>query len=344
MVQSTRITDTTPKKSEPSETSQERKALKEETPKEVKISKETLLSLAPQMPSKDLVAVEQFLSDNSDVTQAAVDDAPLTGNVWESHKKTLVTMANKGLVKVENNKFKTLSSCNYVCQIPNSQYMLKIPGHINRKENLVWSLGLPWGQQLTEEDYLTKLATQFADSTENDMSNACANTVAKDLNPYLVQDAISHVIDYVGGDGIMPKTYQGVSRMAYWLAAQQFIKQSKISSVVFPDTYLVHIPGRPHDLSDKNYVVVEKVQSKLQDVTALTKEERNDVRQIIEATALFELTNGGLKRDENGKLVMFDLEQPNNSNPKDFFGICDWKKTSDTKAGLESFEESFKGK
>ncbi len=53
-------------------------------------------------------------------------------------------------------------------------------------------------------------------------------------------------------------TYQGVSRVPTMLRLQEWIAAHPESRFVAPASYLVHIPGRPRELSDKNYVVIEE--------------------------------------------------------------------------------------
>ncbi len=120
------------------------------------------------------------------------------------------------------------------------------------------------------------------------------------------------------------RTYQTVIAVAYLLRARDAIERYTISTVAVPDTYLYHVPGRPEELSDNNYLVLQKTVAngiKLEDIQAGSGSlDDKKLRElfIVPAYAGLWSFKGNIMVADN-QLVLPDLEQPNNSNPLDFY-------------------------
>lgn len=123
---------------------------------------------------------------------------------------------------------------------------------------------------------------------------------------------------------IMP-TYQTISMYTNHLLLKKIIAENKLTHVITPDTYLVHIPNKPEEVSDDNYMVVQKkIDGELINVLAhpcawekFSDEAIKDL--FIAARVGLWNINGNLLVDADGNCVILDLEQPNNSDPRAFF-------------------------
>jgi hypothetical protein len=271
-----------------------------------------ILLLAPEAPEKVKREVQDWFARNPMVARTALDYEPIIGPLQSFH-----TMANIALkLAGKDNK----SNFNYV--VPVGEYWVKMAGHVNRKENLAMMAGdfgqkYQWGRLLTKQDYLAfekNLKEEEFDKHE-------IGTVMKTA----------------------PKTYQSISRMAHYILFKDAQGLGIIApNMKAPDMYLVHIPDRPEELSDRNYAIVEKQINNLERITRLTAQEAEAIRKVIETIGLFDCSKDNVKRDAQGNIVFIDFEQPNNSNPRQFFHTVDWVFKNNVKAGLESFEKHFK--
>lgn len=118
------------------------------------------------------------------------------------------------------------------------------------------------------------------------------------------------------------KTYQTISRLAYWLRAQEAKEKLGLDRICLPKQYLVHIPGRPHIVEDTNYVIVEE---KIRDTKPLTDtplagdpEVIQQLTQLIGYTALWDINANNLLVKGN-QVCIIDTEQPSVHKPLDFF-------------------------
>ncbi len=126
-------------------------------------------------------------------------------------------------------------------------------------------------------------------------------------------------------DLIVMPTYHTISMYANYLLLKKFIEHNKLKHVITPDTYLEHIPGRPEEVSDDNYMVIQKkingtLINLLADPSGWEKLSDKTIKELFVAArvGLWNI-NGNLLVDENGNCVLLDLEQPNNSDPRAFF-------------------------
>ena len=134
-------------------------------------------------------------------------------------------------------------------------------------------------------------------------------------------------------------TYQTVSAAAYYSTYQQAEQEHQWDQIIVPKTYLFHVPGAAvTPVCDQNYVLV---QEKLDCKPIRIKEYNNEQEQRIERImpVFKDVTPRAFKQflefviavgiwdpkpnihmNNEGKLVYFDLEQPNNWGPQYFFG------------------------
>lgn len=59
------------------------------------------------------------------------------------------------------------------------------------------------------------------------------------------------------------RVYQNISRAMVYLRAREGLRALGITNIYIPETHLIHIPGRPLEVEDRNYVVVETFQGTL---------------------------------------------------------------------------------
>lgn len=265
------------------------------------INRGSLAQLAPAPVQVDH-AVSKWLTENPDFAKTALGYELMIAKVRPFHEKTWQLLQKKGL--------KNLSQCNYAFQIPGTDLVLHAAGHVNRKENLkrlasvLAGTKYEWGKPLTEDDWIT--FKKHLPASETDKVKGKKGSIVTD----------KAVVEFAR----VPKTYQTVSRVATYLLFKEAEKRHQFKHVVTPDTYMVHITGRPNDLSDRNFVAVQKMEAGLEDVVSLSKEEEHEIIIILREIGLFCCNKGSLKRRKSdGKIVILDFEQPNNSNPLQFF-------------------------
>lgn len=130
------------------------------------------------------------------------------------------------------------------------------------------------------------------------------------------QDALDAFIKKGG------KTYQTISRMAYWLRAKEAQTVLGLDRICLPEQYLVHIPDRPEHVDDTNYVIVEQTITGAKPLTetplACDPEIISQLTQIIGYTALWDINPNNILASNNNACIV-DTEQPNNHKPSDFF-------------------------
>ena len=125
-------------------------------------------------------------------------------------------------------------------------------------------------------------------------------------------------------------TYQTASRAAYFLILKKWKEENDSKHVDVQDTHLVYYPGSPEDVQDKYVLVLEKAlpktAQKLSSAEAkqLSHEVLKEWVEAIIRAGLWNIKDNVYLEDpnvaaENQKLLIVDLEQPNNSAPKDFF-------------------------
>lgn len=279
------------------------------------IDAQTILGLSPKAPEDVVQNVTAWLTSNPKVVDTALGYEPLIGGMRPFHDATNAALKKAGC--------DNMSRCNYVFVTANG-HIIKIAGHVNRRDNLTmlaadFGRQYRWGRPLEKADF-DALETNLKDD-EFDARDEQGKQVA-------VRSA--------------PRTYQTVSRMAHHLLLQQAVKQRNWRNVTAPNTYLVHVPGRPTYVSDRNYVIVEKQLNDLKDVGILSEHEKTTVKEVISSTGLSGCPRRDLLRAPDGSLVFLDGEQPNNANPKDFCHKNPRAFAHNVSEGLKEFEDNFK--
>ena len=292
------------------------------------INAQTIVQLAPQAPTDILDHVQTWLSNNKSLVSAALGYEALIGSMKPFHDKTNGVLTQLG----SPNK----SPYNYVFDVPQSQLIMKIAGHCNRKYNLMVMaeyLKYPndsfnaehynYSRQLTTGDF--NLFGQNLNDNEFDVLNssigytAPATELLSHPDYQKMQERLLATAQTGSPRYSAPKTYQTISRMAYYLLFLDAQQRVGFNHIVAPQMHLIHIPSRPEIVSDRNYVIVEKKIHNLQPLGAVSDEEKKELHNVVEATGLFNLTKDNVMRTEKGKIVVLDWEQPNNSNPRHFF-------------------------
>lgn len=182
-------------------------------------------------------------------------------------------------------------SNNFVFKIPNTCWWIKISGPLRRLINI----------------YVYNTGKNPFSSSEYELHNEFSNSAL--LNSFR----------------IVP-TYQTISRFANSLRCKDVIRRKTLSQIYFPDIYLVHIPGNPTDISDDNYIIVEKEVADIENIcesdrahAALTKQTLKELYYIITEAGIFDFNGENLRIDDQNNLVFIDLEQAIVENPSDFY-------------------------
>ncbi len=126
-------------------------------------------------------------------------------------------------------------------------------------------------------------------------------------------------------------SYQHCSRAAHYLRLKEIIERKNFQFFKTTPTCLKHIPNKPPELSDENYVVVQKWVPDLKELKELSEREQLAIRKNIPAPALQEIyeavvyaalwdIRGNLAvSTHDSKYYMLDLEEPFNHLPQFFY-------------------------
>jgi len=199
--------------------------------------------------------------------------------------RTMMQINNRALTT--NNIENLGSTGNYIFEVPNANCLIKIAGLPNRVCTLIKSTGTdPY-----DKSGLQKL----------------------DLNK------IEHV-----------STYQTISRIAYFLSMMNVLNDKGLvkHQIIVPKTYLLPIPGRANTVSDDNFFVVQEKIPNLRplDLSDLAKMKDKDLQQtlkelyaIAQTGVFWNVKADSLMSNNKGNIIPLDFEQPNNSDPRQFF-------------------------
>lgn len=198
------------------------------------------------------------------------------------------------------------SRSNYVFRVPGLDYYIKIAGPMNRAQSTLMELGIWPGQKANVEQFNQVLA------------------------------------------GSIP-TYQTASRAAYYLALKQLINSKNLNTIGLQKTHLMHYPASAKSSDDNYALVLEKALPKnvkkltAQNIKTIPNESLTDLVNAIIGVGLWSIKDN-VFMDTNGKLLyLVDLEQPNNSAPKDFFLKDPVRYYGNINAGLEELLALMKG-
>lgn len=258
-------------------------ATKENTYKGEPITIENLLQIAPQVPDDINGAVRFLLEKNVQLTK------DITGvEVWNA----FTAFANNPNPMTHN------------------QFQMAYQGYNARRAQLK-ALGI----NKSDFNYVIAILNDNWFIKASGLTNRFANVVAQ-----------------VGGNGLGPLqfkqfinerpgvTYQTISRLPRWLRIKEAIEKFNLTHIGLPHMYLVHIPSRPLDVNDMNYVIVEEnIRGKHLDETTM-EQDPEVMRQKNIMVTYADLWDNGPKNFivKDNKVYPIDTEQPNNIAPNKF--------------------------
>jgi hypothetical protein len=126
-------------------------------------------------------------------------------------------------------------------------------------------------------------------------------------------------------------SYQHCSRVAHYLRLKELVERQNFQFFKPTPTYLKHVSGKSKELSDENYVVVQKWEPDFKEVSSLPKEEQQLVRENIRPEALQEMhaaivyaalwnfSGHWAVNSNQSEYYMPNLEEPFNHKPQFFF-------------------------
>ena len=100
----------------------------------------------------------------------------------------------------------------------------------------------------------------------------------------------------------------GLARIKGLEHIQACIEKYNLTSLTTPDKRLYHIPGRPTNLSDRNYAIVVKAVEKTDEEMPLTLDELKQLCTIIRKADYIDMTSTNYMRLKNGKICLIDTE------------------------------------
>ncbi len=111
------------------------------------------------------------------------------------------------------------------------------------------------------------------------------------------------------------RIYQNVSRAMVYLRAREGLLKLGISNIHIPETHLVHIPGRPYEVEDRNYVVVERHVGELTPLAlfpaiAIDEEVHTSLVRLTAYTGWWTMGDA-VSVDNLGRVYYHDHELPN---------------------------------
>ena len=99
---------------------------------------------------------------------------------------------------------------------------------------------------------------------------------------------------------------QDISKVAHFLLFIQAAQKHTFKHLFIPETYLQHIPGRPEELSDENYLVIQKWIPELKEFKKMSEKERFGALESMPSEAREEahiaIVNAGLWNHMNANL------------------------------------------
>lgn len=139
-------------------------------------------------------------------------------------------------------------------------------------------------------------------------------------------------------------TFQHISRIATWLK----LKEQNYETIGIPqEMYLLHIPQKPTDICDQNYIILEK---SVGDIEKIYKQFTSEqLETYYDEPAALEIVDAGFKAslwerhsncyiNPNGKykkIYIIPVQQPDNSKSSDFHLQNNKKREHNVLCGLE---------
>lgn len=146
------------------------------------------------------------------------------------------------------------------------------------------------------------------------------------------------------------QTFQTCSSYAYYLKIRDLINKNNFKNIFVPDTYLIKI-NENLDADDSNCLLVQRfihnkiflIYERLELLEKVSTQSLCDLAYLILKAGLWDIEKN-LFVFEDGKLILLDLEQPNISNPEDFFHInrkvFEWNASVGIESLLKLFPEN----
>lgn len=257
-------------------------AIARNTYMDYEISSETIMQFIEPLPEDARSVLEWIEEHAEDLRYLAATPYPLSR--WADKKYYGKQCLKRCGIENRGNN-------NFVFQIPNTCWWIKISGPLRRLINL----------------YVYNTGQNPFSTTEYKLH--------KEFNNATLLNSFKRV-----------PTYQTISRFANSLRCKDVILRNAIDRIYFPEVYLVHIPGNPTDISDDNYIIVEKEVAHIENICdharaseALSKQTLKELYYIITEGGIFDFNGENLRIDDQNNLVFIDLEQAIVENPIDFY-------------------------
>lgn len=266
------------------------------------LTPESLPLLAPQLPSADLVKVGEwirlFYGSLHELVQFQKPALRVPFARRQIGNQVLPVVAgNFGIQQQAINQALMLrglpnkSNWNYIFDIPGTRYMAQIAGRLNRVKNL-----------LVANDP-NPAAPTLQDTTPDQL---CDRVIAR-----------------------WPKTYQTVSRLATYLRAKEAVDLFHLDKVTLPSTYILGLEeDLPNQVNDDNSLIIQEKIDQAYSVrsisvsdraAAITPEAVRQVAIVIIYASMWDINANLMINPFTRNFVISDFEQPNNSNPSNFF-------------------------
>lgn len=100
----------------------------------------------------------------------------------------------------------------------------------------------------------------------------------------------------------------GTSRIRGVEIMRSCIEEHKLTHITVPDKYFYHIPGRPLDLTSRNYVIVVPKLIEKKKHTPFTLDEIKQLCTLVKVTGYCDIQKPNIFRLENNKLAMIDTD------------------------------------
>lgn len=146
-------------------------------------------------------------------------------------------------------------------------------------------------------------------------------------------------------------TWQGISRATHWLRVHQALTKLRILNFITPATYLIPLEGNPEEVHDDNAIIVQRFEGdengksfplvkdlSQEKIRQFLPDQVRNLLCVIVYAGLWDIT-GHLRVDPNGNFVDSDLEQPDNSNPADFFHKNQEKMLHNIRCGIQQLKQ-----
>ena len=273
------------------------------------LTSDVILEEAPRLPDEEYARLERWLTDNPELVQCVIVQE------FALNKTADIKEAISKISELfARQGICNLARSNYVFEDSSGRYVLKIANIVNRLYRKMVSNGLP---------------------------------------PYHIFpiDSIhrAQMFDDVLPELMSVNTCQTVGCIPVYLRYRMLQRLRSLEHVAVPETFLQHVPGRPVELSDKNYVIVQaRVDRPLQfkkdamsdaEIRALHMLSPEQIQELVLFIFYCGIwnVNTNLYMTPDGKLGFDDLEEPNTTadttaDGKEVFYLQDVKQADDSTA------------